>query len=72
MSAGNNSRIPDPSTFIGNECVIVLKKGPRRVFEKVLAIDTGGVKVERPGDGSHVYGFNEIAMMNLKSEMNKR
>lgn len=56
--------IPDPSTFIGKRCFIVLKKGRRRVTHKVLSIDPDGVKVETEDGGTHVYQFSEIAIMN--------
>lgn len=57
--------IPDPTTFIGAECVIVLKKGRKRIIRRVKSIDATGVHVETE-DGPHLYKFSEIAMMNLK------
>lgn len=58
--------IPDPSTFIGQECVILLKKGRKRIVRRVKSIDTTGVKVESEDGGAHLYQFSEIALMNLK------
>lgn len=63
--------IPDPSTFIGNRCFIVLKKGRKRVTHKVLAIDPSGVKVETDDGGTHVYQFSEIALMNKLPKQGK-
>lgn len=56
--------IPDPSTFIGQRCSIKLRNKPI-VIEKILAIDTGGVKVEKEDGGVHVYAFSEIARVAL-------
>lgn len=57
--------IPDPSTFIGKRCVILLKKPRKRVVRKVIKIDRDGVKVEKDEGGTHIYAFSEIASMNL-------
>lgn len=56
--------IPDPSTFIGKYCYIILKDGRKRVTHKVLRINTDGVLVETNDGGTHLYQFSEIALMN--------
>lgn len=60
--------IPDPATFIGKRCVILLKKSRKPKVEKVLSIDTNGVKVERPDGKPHLYQFSEIARMNKSAK----
>ena len=56
--------LPDPASFIGNRCIIKLKKGGI-VVRKVIVIDVGGVTVEEEGGGKHVYAFSEIAHVAL-------
>ena len=57
--------LPDPSTFIGNPCVISLKDG-HKVIRTILKIDTSGVLVDE-GDGrTHTYQFAEIANVRLE------
>lgn len=56
--------IPDPSTFIGQRCSIKLKNKPI-VIKKILAIDTGGVRVEEEDGGTQVYAFADIARVAL-------
>lgn len=63
--------IPDPATFIGQLCVIKLKKRPM-VFRTVVAIDKSGVKVREDSGDTHVYAFSEIAEVSLKPTRRKR
>ncbi len=57
--------IPDPSTFIGNECGIRLKSG-RTVYRMIVKIDTDGVLAQEDGGGTRLYGFSQIDQMWLK------
>lgn len=63
--------IPDPATFIGQRCVIRLKNNPM-IIRTILAIDTGGVKIEEESGDTRIIPFSEIAMVSLDQPRRKK